>query len=154
MKRPEQALHIQVADFLRHALGGTAMFFHVPNAARRGMVEGRIFKSMGVKAGMVDLVIIDGGRAFGIELKAAKGRVSEAQESAHKDLKRAGCPVHCAVNRRCSGVPSVPRHRCEGEARMTSYRRRKLARVALDALRIEYRRIARSGKYRDVERRR
>jgi hypothetical protein len=37
---------------------------------------------------------------------------------------------------------------------MTSYRRRKLARVALDALRIEYRRIARSGKYRDVERRR
>jgi hypothetical protein len=92
MKRPEQAFQQQVAQYLALSLGGTAWFSAIPLGGG-GRLRGAILKGMGVKSGIPDIFIVDGGRVFGLELKAPKGTVSEAQERSHSDLRRAGCPV-------------------------------------------------------------
>lgn len=94
--RPEQSLHQQVAQFLSVALGTQAMFFHIPNGGRRSRVEAAIFKSLGVKAGMPDICILDTGEAYFIELKARKGRLSDAQRLRHAELAETQCPVGVA----------------------------------------------------------
>jgi hypothetical protein len=77
--RPEQALHravVALASQIRPAVP----FFHVPNGGARSAVEGAIFKGLGVRAGVPDLVFVlpQGGVAF-MEIKAERGRVSAAQ---------------------------------------------------------------------------
>lgn len=89
--RPEQTLHRQVAQFLDMALPATAFFCHVPNGGKRGKVEAAIFKSLGVKAGTPDLLIVWQGRCFWIELKSATGRLSNVQRGLLNRLRSAGC---------------------------------------------------------------
>ncbi|MGA7611518.1 MAG: VRR-NUC domain-containing protein, partial [Xanthobacteraceae bacterium] len=40
-----------------------------------------------------DLILIKDGRTFGLELKAANGRVSPAQAQAHEEMRAAGAEV-------------------------------------------------------------
>lgn len=93
MRRPEQTLQRAVVQYLDAVLPATAWCFHAPNGGGRSKVEAAIFKGLGVRAGIPDICILYDGRAFWIELKAAKGRLSEAQERAHVRLWEAGCPV-------------------------------------------------------------
>lgn len=97
MKRaqPEYTLHLQVGAFLNLALPDDATWFHPPNAPRSA-IQGARLKRMGMVAGMPDIGILHCGKAYWIELKADKGRLSEAQGQCHARLWKAGCPVALA----------------------------------------------------------
>ena len=97
MKRPEQSLQIAVASLLDVALPKDASWFHIPNSAKRGVVEGAMMKAMGTKAGMPDICIVWRGRAIFIELKAGKTPVTEKQKD--KMLELTLCGALCTVCR-------------------------------------------------------
>lgn len=96
MKRPEDALQRQLAAYLDLALPYDACWFAVPNGGARAKKEAAILAGLGVKAGAPDIVVFWSGRAFAIELKAPRGRVSEDQEAMHQALRRAGVAVTVA----------------------------------------------------------
>ena len=82
MKRPEQALQRACVEYLTLLENqGKLRFFHVPNGGARSRTEGAIFKALGVRAGVPDLVILPAyGDACFVELKAGKGRLTRTQE--------------------------------------------------------------------------
>ena len=90
---PEEQLQMQVCKFLHHALEGNSTFFAVPNGGLRSRSEAARFKATGTIAGMPDICVVNDGRLIGIELKAPKGRVSDAQLYCHERLRRARVPV-------------------------------------------------------------
>ena len=71
----ERQLHQGVAKFLDR-LG--ILWFHPPNGGSRDPREARILKSMGVKPGVPDIIIV-WDPMVAIELKTAKGRPSRHQ---------------------------------------------------------------------------
>jgi len=89
----ENQLHSAVSVLLSHALRPGAYFFHVPNDAKRSYATAARLKQMGMRAGHPDLTILFAGRAYLIELKSARGRVTDAQTRAHALIADAGCPV-------------------------------------------------------------
>lgn len=104
MNRPEQALHRSVVSFLRVVLPKPWVFFHPANGGSRSKAEAGIFKAMGVRAGIPDLVLL-GPRElapFGlkipqvvcIEFKAPKGSLSPAQKDTIAALAELGIETH------------------------------------------------------------
>lgn len=91
--RPEQELQIQVCRFLDVALPEDAVYFAIPNGFKRTKVEAGVAKITGQKAGVSDLCIIHRSRPIFIELKAPKGRLSEAQAHMQASLMLAGALV-------------------------------------------------------------
>jgi hypothetical protein len=91
--QPEEQLQMAVCKFLAHALEGNSMFFAVPNGGLRSRTEAIRLKATGVIAGVCDLFVVNDGRLIGLELKAPKGRVSDAQLYCHERLRRARVPV-------------------------------------------------------------
>jgi hypothetical protein len=91
--RAEQSLQIALIQWLRVVLPADAFVFAIPNSARRGVVEGRMMKRSGTVAGVPDLCVAYRGRAYFMELKAPKGRVSANQTGTMDALARAGCPT-------------------------------------------------------------
>ena len=89
---PEQALQVAVADYLRLVLPPT-VFWSAVGHGGGGRVRGAILKAMGLRAGVPDLFLIHGGRAYFIELKTPTGRISTAQMVAHDAIERAGATV-------------------------------------------------------------
>lgn len=90
MKRaaPERAIQIAIRDRLR-LRGVTAIA--VPNAGKRTVVAGMLLKAEGMFPGFPDLIVLGNeGRVAFLEVKAAKGRLSDAQEDCHDMLKRRG----------------------------------------------------------------
>ena len=67
-------------------------------AARRSPIEAAIFKSLGVRAGAPDLLIVRTGQALFLELKAPGRKLSPAQTECHDALRRAGATVETADN--------------------------------------------------------
>lgn len=56
-------------------------WFAIPNAGRRSFAVASRMKAEGLRAGVADLcVMLSGGRVLWLELKAGKGRQSEAQK--------------------------------------------------------------------------
>lgn len=96
MNRPEQEMQIACASYLydRQAYVKDLIFCHVPNGGRRSKAEAGIFKAMGVQAGAPDLVVWMKGGTLQIELKAGKGRLSDAQEAFGDGLKALGHEYH------------------------------------------------------------
>ena len=94
--RPEEALQRAAAQYLDLALPRDAVWFHCPSGGGRSKAEAGIFKAMGVKPGVPDLIIIYDGRVVAIELKAEKGRLSPAQKDMHARLSLAGALVFTA----------------------------------------------------------
>ena len=89
-QRPEQALQIQVVNYLR-AVCPEAITAAIPNGGYRTPVEAMIFKATGVTAGIPDLMILWKPSKVGfIELKApkAKTRLSDAQKSFQVSLSQ------------------------------------------------------------------
>jgi hypothetical protein len=78
-RRPEQQLHIQIANALPTVLKPEVLWLHIPNGGARTRVEGAILKAMGTRAGAADFLFVVAGRAVFIELKAAGGRMTESQ---------------------------------------------------------------------------
>ena len=92
--RPEQQLQRSVLAHLgRRGMPGL-WWCHVPNGGYRGAIEAAIFKSLGVIAGVPDLLLIFSGKTYGLELKAAKGgRLSPAQIRTQEQMRQAGAIV-------------------------------------------------------------
>ncbi len=95
--RPEEALQRAVASYLDLALPKDAVWFHCPSGGGRSKAEAGIFKAMGVKAGVPDLIIIYQGRVTAIELKAPGGTLSPGQKLMHARLSLAGVLVYTAT---------------------------------------------------------
>ena len=95
----EADIQIQVADLLRlHERARGFIFFSCANeamgAARSGAALGRMarLKRMGLRAGVADLIVVKDGRTYFLEMKAAKGKQSEAQSNFEYDAYYAGAP--------------------------------------------------------------
>lgn len=89
MKRPEEVLHIAVAQFLHLALKPPVWWSSIDHGAgKMSRASAGLRKARGVKAGIPDIIILwpEGKdlrchtRVLGIELKAAKGAASPAQK--------------------------------------------------------------------------
>jgi hypothetical protein len=140
-QRPEQALQISVAAFLRHALKPPTIWTAFP-AGGGGRVRGAFLKAMGLQAGWPDLLVmyhrptLNGFHAplvVGLELKAGKGKQTPEQKAVESTLnylgayyfiarsvdevegflKGVGIPLHAALSPRVP--PSDERH--TGDAR-------------------------------------
>lgn len=89
MRRPEQLLQQQVAEYLALAYPDL-VWWHTANNARSAHIGG-ILKSMGVRAGVADLAfVLPNGQAAFLELKAKRGVLSEAQEQFAAAVIRSG----------------------------------------------------------------
>jgi len=73
----------------------TVFFIHVPNGGKRSKAEAGIFKAMGVKAGIPDILIFDSGndkyshhKGLSIELKNRNGVVSDKQFECMEELTK------------------------------------------------------------------
>ncbi len=95
-RHPEQAFQAQLVRALTSALTPETYFFAVPNGGKRTPIEAAIFVGQGVKPGVPDLLFIHDGRAYGLELKADKGRVTEIQRIVHDRLRSVGMRVGVA----------------------------------------------------------
>lgn len=97
MKRPEQEIQKALADHLRTRAAAGTYWFHPANGGARTAIEGAILKACGVRAGTPDLILIRGGKTYGLELKVDKGRVSPSQAQAHEEMRAAGAEVAVAT---------------------------------------------------------
>lgn len=89
----EQEIQRAVFQHLK-ARGAPGTFaFHCPNGGYRKPKESAIFKGLGVKAGVPDVIAIKNGKFFGLELKAFKGVTSPAQIEVLQTMQKAGAEV-------------------------------------------------------------
>lgn len=95
-RRPEESLHRSIVDWLNWAVprppAGPA-WFHPPNGGGRSKAEAGIFKALGTKAGVPDLVFIWRGRVIGVEIKPPKGRLRKVQKELHEEWRSVGALV-------------------------------------------------------------
>lgn len=92
-EQPEAALQRQVMAHVDARSARGAFVFAVPNGGKRNKTEAAIFKGLGVRSGVCDLIAIKDSRAFGLELKAPGGRLSAAQRQTIGEMKAAGVVV-------------------------------------------------------------
>lgn len=82
MKREEDAIHAGIIDLLKLAVAPGVLFYHIPNAAKRSLSQGALFKRLGVVAGMPDIaLVLANGHAAYIEVKTPKGVLSPEQKA-------------------------------------------------------------------------
>ena len=100
MKRPEQQMHKDVASQIRKRGTPGMVWWHTANGARYGgenpARHGAIMKKLGVRAGVSDFVFLHDGKFFALELKAPKGKPTEAQLAFLDDVNKAGGFSVCA----------------------------------------------------------
>ena len=71
------------------------LLFHADgNGVNKGAFGGNKMKLAGARAGWPDLVYILPARIVWIELKNAKGRVSDSQFELHEEMRKWGCEVY------------------------------------------------------------
>lgn len=87
----EDKLQEGVAQLLRYQRLD-CIWFHVPNGGSRNVVEAAKLKRMGTRAGVADLVFINGDQSAFIELKTKNGRQNAAQKKFQEDCKEQGIP--------------------------------------------------------------
>lgn len=96
MNRPEQDIHKAVVSHLNVRAERDVFFWHTPNGGKRGMIEAKIFKSLGVRAGIPDLIFLNRGKMYALELKAIKGRLSSSQAQCISAMRWCGAEVAVA----------------------------------------------------------
>jgi hypothetical protein len=87
LRRPEQEIHKAVAAHLRQRGVAGLVWWHTPNGmfaggkrTRKGIsIQGAILKSLGVRAGVSDIICVHDSRIFALEIKAPGARPTEAQ---------------------------------------------------------------------------
>lgn len=90
IRRPEQAIQKAVFQHIRARGVAGLVAFHVPNGGHRKPIEGAILKSMGVRAGVSDVIAVYRGKIFALELKAEGGRATVHQLEFLSDMEQAG----------------------------------------------------------------
>lgn len=68
-------------------------FFHVPNEGKRGKLEAIRLKAMGVVAGIPDLILVWGGKAYGFEVKTDVGIQSPIQKQVQQAWQDQDTPI-------------------------------------------------------------
>ena len=92
-KQPEAQLQRALVEHLRWGARGDTWWTHIPTGGRRSPIEAAIFKSLGVRAGSPDLLIIRAGQPLFLELKVPGRKLSPVQIECHDALRRAGATV-------------------------------------------------------------
>jgi hypothetical protein len=69
---------------------------HYPAGGARRRVEASIFKGLGVKSGVPDLLLVKSGKLCALELKSPTGRLSKTQQQTIAQLQQAGVVVAVA----------------------------------------------------------
>jgi len=90
MKRPEEQIQRAVVQHLKVRSMPGVFYFHPANGGRRTKAEAGIFKALGVRAGVPDLIFFYRSQIFGLELKAATGRLTPIQRQTINDMETAG----------------------------------------------------------------
>lgn len=80
LNRPEDDLQRAVLQYLALAVSKHYIVIAVPNGGKRSMLEAKIMKGLGVRAGAADILISGCGFSGWLELKAPNGRLSPAQK--------------------------------------------------------------------------
>lgn len=88
--RAEDALQIAAVKFLHHALPEGAVYTGIEHAGQISTIQGAIRKAKGVRRGLSDLMIWWSGRFIAIELKTAKGVMSDSQKEFADGITGAG----------------------------------------------------------------
>jgi len=89
--RPEDAMQKAVLAHLQARGARGLIYWHTPNGGRRSRTEGAIFKGLGVRAGVADLILIHNGSCYALELKAGdSARPTVAQMQFMSDFNAAG----------------------------------------------------------------
>lgn len=101
-KSPEQDLQRVVAAYLDVALPSDAVWTAINPIPAKSKAAAGISKAMGLKAGILDILIIWRGCPYMIELKAWGGKISWAQADMIKSLSNAG--AKCAICYNLEGV--------------------------------------------------
>jgi hypothetical protein len=96
-RQPEAQLQRAVLEHLRWRGVPGLFVFHYPAGGWRSPVEAAIFKSLGVVAGVPDLLIICDSRCFGLELKTGQGRLTPTQIDTQARMRAAGATVGTAI---------------------------------------------------------
>src|SRR5262245_1309253 len=97
-KRPEDAIQRAVLQHLYARAPREAYWFAVPNGGGRSPIEAAILKGLGVRAGVPDLIIVYGGKTYGLELKADGNKPTKLQIEAQDAMRAAGAEVAVAVD--------------------------------------------------------
>jgi hypothetical protein len=97
MNRPEQHIHLVVADHLRWRAAAGVFWMHYPSGGYRTPIEAKILQALGAKPGVPDVLAVREGRLYGLELKAEGGRLSPVQIDCHDALRAAGAEVAVAI---------------------------------------------------------
>jgi hypothetical protein len=93
MKRrasPEQTIQRAVVAHLKTRGAPGLVWTHVPNGGKRRPIEAAIFKGLGVRAGVSDLLMWHRGKSYALELKSPDGRPTEQQMQFISDINAAG----------------------------------------------------------------
>lgn len=90
------ALHLEVARFLDAALPAGAFWHHSPNEGLRHVAYRVKLAARGTRSGFPDILVLHGGRAFLVELKSGRGRLTDGQRAAAVLIAAAGCPFGTA----------------------------------------------------------
>lgn len=86
----EDRLQCAVIEHLRlYGVPGT-FWFHCPNGGSRHVAEATKLKRMGTKPGIPDLILLNSGAVYFLELKTATGKLSKVQKEAHLAIDDAG----------------------------------------------------------------
>lgn len=93
----ETEIHKAVIQNLSARAAPNVFWFHVPNDAKRSFATANRMRSMGMVAGVPDLVLIKNGEVFGLELKAKGGRVQPSQRLTHAAMQEAGAKTAIAT---------------------------------------------------------
>jgi hypothetical protein len=88
--RPEDQIQKAVFAHIRARGAPGLVAWHTPNGGKRKPIEAAIFKGLGVRAGVSDIIAVHDGKIFALELKAEGGRPSESQLEFLADIGRAG----------------------------------------------------------------
>jgi hypothetical protein len=89
-QRPEAAIQRAVFQYLRIRGAPGVFAFHPANGGYRRPIEAAILKSLGVVAGVPDIIAIHHGRCFALELKAEGGRPTDKQLACIAAMEAAG----------------------------------------------------------------
>jgi elongation factor P hydroxylase len=86
----ELVLHRQIVQLLERTRRPDVTFWHTPNGERRDPKTASKLKSMGVLPGVADLIIMDRGGFYAMEIKAVRGTATPEQTDFLKKFQAAG----------------------------------------------------------------
>ncbi len=89
----ETDIEAAITAYLRFALPPLAVSFHIPNGAQLGARQLWQMRRAGMVAGIPDRCVLWNGKAYFLECKGPKGRLSPAQEEMFVRIEDADCEV-------------------------------------------------------------